>query len=132
MIVGDRLHFFRVCCLGYNTQSTQKLHVDELPIKLIAFNYEFQVGRDVFGGNTRHGKAVLLKFSNSAVFAKHINDFIEANNGTDLSYEALVLIKIQRKGCTTKDETCINFVPSAILTMCRSKYGNVQVDSDNL
>ena len=53
-IVGDRLHFFRVCCLGYSTQSTQKLHVDELPIKLIAFNYEFQVERDVFGCNTRH------------------------------------------------------------------------------
>ena len=35
MIVGDRVHFFRVCCLGYSTQSTQKLHVDELPIKLI-------------------------------------------------------------------------------------------------
>ena len=197
MMVGDRLHFFRVCCLGYSTESTQKLHVDELPIKLIAFNYEFQVERDVFGGNTRHeeeeeteseegvwtlervleksvqenypglvlriqdycvscinsygewfmfdshardqngmidgnGKAVLLKFSNSAALAKHINDFIEANNGTDLSYEALVLIKIQRKSCTTKDETCINFVPSAILTMYRSKYGNVQVDSDNL
>ena len=79
-----------------------------------------------------NGKAVLLKFSNFAALAKHINDFIEANNGTDLSYEALVLIKIQRKSCTTKDETCINFVPSAILTMYRSKYGNVQVPSDNL
>ena len=54
MIAGDRLHFFRVCWLGYSTQSTQKLHLDELPIKLIAFNYEFQVERDVFGGNTRH------------------------------------------------------------------------------
>ena len=148
MIVGDRLHFFRVCCLGYSTQSTQNLHVDELPIKLRAFNYEFQVERDVFGGVTRYkeeeetesedgvwtlervleksiqenypglvlriqdycvscinsygewfmfdshardqngmiegnGKAVLLKFSNSAALAKHNNDFIEANNGTD-------------------------------------------------
>ena len=54
MIAGDRLHFFRVCWLGYSTQSTQKLHLDELPIKLIAFNYEFQVERDVFGCNTRH------------------------------------------------------------------------------
>ena len=48
MIVGDRLHFFRVCCLEYS------LHVDELPIKLRAFNYEFQVERDVFGGVTRY------------------------------------------------------------------------------
>ena len=47
-------HFFHVCCLGYTTQSTQKLHVDELPIKLRAFYYEFQVERDVFGGVTRY------------------------------------------------------------------------------
>ena len=61
-----------------------------------------------------------------------MNDFIEANNGTDLSHEALLLIKIQCKSCATKDEKCINFVPSTILTRYQSKYGNVQVDSDNV
>ena len=41
MIVGDRLHFFRVSCPGCKTQSTQKLHLDELPIKLRAFVMNF-------------------------------------------------------------------------------------------
>ena len=79
-----------------------------------------------------NGKAILLKFSNSVALTNHINDFIEANNGTDLSHEALPLIKIQCKSCATKDEKCINFVPSTILTRYQSKYGNVQVDSDNV
>ena len=41
MIVGYRLPFFRVSCLGCKTQSTQKLNVDELPIKLRAFVANF-------------------------------------------------------------------------------------------
>ena len=88
--------------------------------------------RDKNGTVEGNGKAILLKFSNSAALTKHINDFIEANNGTDLSHEALLLIKIQCKSCATKDETCINFVPSTILTRYQSEYGNVQVDSDNV
>ena len=39
--------------------------------------------RDQNGMIEGNGKAVLLKFSNSAALAKHNNDFIEANNGTD-------------------------------------------------
>ena len=88
--------------------------------------------RDRNGMIDGNGKAILLKFSNSAALTKHINDFIEANNGTDLSHEALLLIKILCKSCATKDEKCINFVPSTILTRYQSKYGNVQVDSDNV
>ena len=88
--------------------------------------------RDKNGMIDGNGKAILLKFSNFAALTKHINDFIEANNRTNLSHEALLLIKIQCKSCATKDEKCINFVRSTILTRYQSKYGNVQVDSDNV
>ena len=88
--------------------------------------------RDKKGMVDGNGKAVLLKFENSGALAKHVNDFLGASHGTDTSFEALALTKIQRQSCTTQDEMRINFVPSVVLTRFKSKYGNVQVDSDNL
>jgi len=79
-----------------------------------------------------NGKAVLLKFSNSAAIANHVNDFVGTNDETDTSFEALALTKIQRKSCANQAEMRINFVPSFVLTRFKSKYGNVQVNSDNL
>ena len=52
LIAGDRLHFFQVCCLRYKVGVNQKLHVDELPIKLRAFGYDFHVDTVIFGGTT--------------------------------------------------------------------------------
>ena len=88
--------------------------------------------RDNNGMVDGNGKAVLLKFENSRAVASHIKEFQGANCGTDISFEALVLTKIKRKSCTTKHEMYINFVPSIVLVRFKSKYRNVQLDSDNL
>ena len=56
--VGDRLHFFQVCCLRFQIGSTQKLTVDELPTKVTAFTYEFHIKSEVLAGTTSKDESV--------------------------------------------------------------------------
>ena len=87
--------------------------------------------RDSRGMVDGEGKAVLIKFFNSAAVAAHVNEF-QMRHGDDIAFEALVLEKMQRTMSTHRDEMRVSVVPPVVLVKYKSKYGNVQVDSDNL
>lgn len=77
LIVGDRLHFFQVCCLKFKIDNTQKLTVDELLTKLTTFNYEFDVDSEILGGTTsqegrRKGVLALKRVLEDCVKAIHL------------------------------------------------------------
>ena len=189
--VGDRLHFFQVCCLRFKVDATQKLAVDELPTKVAVFNYNFEADTTTVAGSTKNekrkeglvvleevledcvksnhhgivlryhdycvafinsysewylfdshardskgmvdgnGKAVLLKFANSAAAAMHINQF-QVDRAGDSSFEALVVKKIHRKAASTTDEMCVYISPIVVLVRYTSRHGNVELYSDSL
>lgn len=87
--------------------------------------------RDSKGMVDENGKAVLMKFTNSAAVASHISEF-QLRDGTDTSFEALVLTKMHRKPTSHQDQMRVTLVPAVVLVRYTSKYGNVQIDSDIL
>ena len=78
LVVGDRLHFFQVCCLRFKIGSTQKLTVDELPTKLVAFNYEFHLETDVVVGTT--SREAKRNENGSLVLETVLDDCVQNNS----------------------------------------------------